>query len=148
MGSQVASDTRDGITKNIPMLDFRAAVDTVDREQRTVELVFSTGAGVERYDWWSGKRFIEKLSLNPAHIRLKRINAGGPLLNSHASWSLDDQIGVVVDGSVRITSKEARATVRFSSRKDVEGIWQDVCDGIIRNVSVGYRVHKFEEEQG
>jgi phage head maturation protease len=37
-------------------------------------------------------------------------------------------------------------SVRFSRRSDVEDIWQDVRDGIVRWVSVGYRVHKFEED--
>ena len=43
-----------------------------------------------------------------------------------------------------------RATVRFSDRADVEPIWQDVKGGIIRNVSVGYRVQTYEirEEEG
>lgn len=127
---------------------LRAEVGTIDEERRTVELVFSTGAPVERYDWWTGKRFIEKLSLKPEHIRLDRLKSGAPLLNAHSSYALQDQIGVVEGDSIRLLAKEARATVRFSRRDDVEPIWVDVRDRIIRNVSVGYRVHRFEEEQG
>lgn len=135
-------------TKDIPALYVRADVGTIDEEARTVELVFSTGAAVERFDWWTGKRFIEKLSLKPEHIRLERLNSGAPLLNAHSAWALQDQIGVVQSGSAHLTAKEARATVRFSRRADVEPIFGDVRDGIIRNVSVGYRVHRFEEESG
>jgi len=136
------------VSKDIPMLALRASVGTIDEDTRTVELVFSTGAPVERYDWWTGKRFIEKLSLKPAHIRLDRLNSGAPLLNTHSAYSLDDQIGVVVDGSARLTKTEAGATVRFARTDDVENIWQKVKDRIVRNVSVGYRVHKFEEDAG
>ncbi|MGG6994561.1 UNVERIFIED_CONTAM: hypothetical protein P3C97_30570, partial [Pseudomonas aeruginosa] len=36
------------------------------------------------------------------------------------------------------------ALVRFSKREDVEAIFQDVRDGILRNISVGYSVHRYE----
>lgn len=135
-------------TIDVPPLSVRASVATVDEEARTVELIFSTGAAVDRFDWMSGQRYVEKLSLNPKHVRTERLNAGAPLLNAHSAYSLSDQIGVVESGTVRITGTEGRATVRFSKRADVEPIFRDVTDGIIRSVSVGYRVHKFEEEKG
>jgi hypothetical protein len=97
-------------------------------------------------DWWTGKRYVEKLSLKAGDVRLERLNAGGPLLDAHSAYSIADQIGVVVPGSAKVDGKEARATVRFSKRDAVEPIFQDVRDGIVRNVSVGYVVHKFVEE--
>lgn len=133
-------------TIDLPAFDTRATLASINEDERTVELVFSTGADVERCDWWTGKRYIERLSLKPDHIRLERLNAGGPLLDSHSSWSISDQIGAVVPGSCRLTKTEARATVKFSRREAVEEVWQDVRDGIVRSVSVGYRVHKFEED--
>jgi hypothetical protein len=59
-----------------------------------------------------------------------------------------DILGSVVPDSVVLTKKEGRARVRFSSREAVEPVWQDVQDGHIKHVSVGYRIHKFEEEAG
>lgn len=135
-------------TIEVAPLDLRAAVGTVNDETRTVELTFSTGADVVRYDWVSGKRFIERLSMDPKHIRLERLNAGAPLLNAHSAYSLADQIGIVEPNTAKLAGKEGRATVRFSKRTDVEPFYQDVRDGIIRNVSVGYRVHRFEETAG
>ena len=132
----------------MPPLSIRAVVATINEADRTVELIFSTGAPVERYDWMSDKRYLETLSLDPAHVRLERLNDGGPLLDGHSAWSVSDQLGAVVPGSVRLTKSEAHATVRFSKRDAVEGIWQDVRDGIIRAVSVGYRVYRFEESLG
>jgi hypothetical protein len=133
-------------TVDLPPLCIRAAVSTIDADARTVEVVFSTGAGVERMDWWTGKRYIEKLSLKPEAVRIDRLNAGAPLLDAHSAYSIVDQIGVVESGSVKLTAKEARATVRFSKRDAVEPIFQDVREGIIKNVSVGYKVYRFEEE--
>jgi hypothetical protein len=135
-------------TERLPMLDVRADVGAVDAESRTVELIFSTGAPVLRVDWWTGKRYIEKLSMKPEHIRLDRLNAGAPLLNTHQSYRLEDQIGVVEEGSAKVSGGKATARVRFSGRADVAPILQDVKDKVIRNVSVGYRVHKFEEVTG
>jgi len=134
-----------------PML-LRAEVraDRIDVEARTAEVIFSTGAGVDRFDYWTGKRYVETLSLEPGHVRLKRINNSAPLLDSHSSYDLRSQIGVVVPGSARIEGGKATATVRFSKRAEVEPIFQDVIDGIVRNVSVGYKAHKYEktEEEG
>jgi len=133
-------------------LVLRAEVraDRIDKEARTAEVVFSTGAAVERFDWWTGKRYVETLSLEPGHVRLKRINNSAPLLDAHSSYELRNQIGVVVPKSARIENGEATATVRFSKRVDVEPLFQDVVDGIVRNVSVGYKVHTYEktDEEG
>ena len=135
-------------TIDVPPLSVRAEVATVDEAARTVQLVFSTGAAVERYDWMSGKRYREVLSLKPGDVVLDRLNSGAPLLDAHSAYSITDQIGVVEPGTVKLTAKEARATVRFSKRAAVEPIWTDVKDGVIRSVSVGYRILKFEETAG
>lgn len=131
----------------MPALSFRAAIaaQTVDDGERTVELVWTTGAPVQRMDYWTGERYIEVLSLDPAHIRLDRLNDGGPVLDSHSSYSVGDILGAVVPGSVTLTKKEGRAKVRFSRREAVEPIWQDIRDGIVSHVSVGYKTHKVEE---
>jgi hypothetical protein len=128
-------------------LDRRADVGDVNAETRTVELVFSTAKGgdVLRYDWDTGKRYWERLSLDPAHVRLDRLNNGAPLLNAHSAYTLANVIGVVEDGSVQLTTSDARAVVRFSKREDVEPFYRDVVDKIIRNVSVGYKIHVMEE---
>lgn len=131
---------------DLPSLSVRAAVGSVNAEARTVDLIFSTGAAVDRFDWMSGKRYLEVLSMDPAHVRLNRLNAGAPLLDAHSAYSVGDILGAVQPDSARIEKKQGVATVRFSKRDTVEPIWNDVVDGIIRSVSVGYRVYKFVEE--
>lgn len=136
-------------TITVPPLDRRASVDTIDADTRTVHLVFATTAGgdVVRYDWDTGQRYVERLSLDSKHVRLDRLNSGAPLLNTHSAYTLADIIGVVEDGSAELGKTDARATVRFSKRDDVEPYYRDVLDKIIRNVSVGYRVHRFEQQE-
>lgn len=135
-------------TVDLPPLSVRADVGSINEEARTVDLIFSTGAAVERRDYWTGQRYLEVLSLDPKHVRLQRLNAAGPLLDAHSAWSVGDVLGAVVPGSARIEKGKAIATVKFSARAAVEEIWQDVKAGIHRSVSVGYRVHKFEEDAG
>ena len=132
--------------------DVRLAPDTIDAQARTVELVWSTGAPVRRRDLFTGRRYDEVLSLDPAHVDLSRLNAGAPLLNAHGAYNLLNVLGVVerawiADGT---DGPQGRAIVRFSEREDVEPLWQDIQAGIIRSVSVGYAVRAYEviEEDG
>jgi hypothetical protein len=130
----------------MPALCVRASVGTINPDTRTTDLIFSTGAAVDRMDPWTGKRYREVLSMDPAHIRLERLNAGAPLLDAHSAYSIADVIGAVQPGSARVEKGQGLATVRFSKRDAVEPIWNDVVDQIIRSVSIGYKVYKFQEE--
>ena len=117
---------------------------SVDKDTRTAELTWSTGARVLRQSL-SGERFYEELSLSPESVDLTRLASGAPLLNSHRAQDLSDQIGVVEEAWIE--EGGARARVRFSSRPEVASIFQDVSDGIIRNVSVGYRILETTREK-
>lgn len=133
-------------TRQLPPLALRAAVapSTFDAAARTVEVVWTTGATVLRQDYWDGPWY-ESLSLAPGAVRLDRLNNGAPFLACHDNDDLDDVIGVVE--RAWITGNEGRALVRFSGREDVAPILQDVQDGILRNVSVGYQVHTYVIER-
>src|SRR5678809_1155506 len=135
-------------TIEIPPLCLRAEVASINDALRTVDVVFSTGAAVDRMDFWTGKRYREVLSLKPGAVRLDRLNSGAPLLDSHSAFSVADILGTVVRGSAKIHKGQAIATLRFSKRQAVEPFYQDVRDGIITSVSTGYRVHRFDEVVG
>ncbi|AEI76545.1 peptidase U35 phage prohead HK97 [Cupriavidus necator N-1] len=132
-----------GERRDLPLMGRSAEVGTVDRDARTVDLVWTTGARVQRYDWWNERYYLEELSLDPAHVRMGRLQSGtANLLNTHSSYDLSDVLGVVTAAS--LDGDQGRASVRFSQRDDVQPYFQDVVDGIIRNVSVGYRIYKME----
>lgn len=122
----------------------RAAVEGIDRERRTARVTWSTGADVLRNHHAIGT-FIERLSMDPAHVRLARLNSGAPLLNAHQSDTLHHVLGVVVEGSAHTDGRVGTASVRFSQRADVAPVFADVCDRVIRGVSVGYKVHGYRE---
>ncbi|MBS7789268.1 Mu-like prophage major head subunit gpT family protein [Roseococcus sp. SDR] len=114
---------------------------TYDAEARTVEVTWTTGADVRRYDWWEGRHYIERLTVSEEAVDLSRLNAGAPVLDTHSSWELSDQIGVVE--RAWIEGGEGRAVLRFSEREDVQGIVRDIQAGIIRNISAGYWVDEW-----
>lgn len=121
--------------------------ESINEEARTVDLVWSTGSEVLRWDWWTGKRYKETLSLDAAHVRMDRLNGGAPLLDTHNAYSLDGVLGVVEPGTAMVDGAEGRATVRFADTPEIEPIWRKVAQKIIRNVSVGYIVHKVEKTE-
>lgn len=136
--------------QDLPMQTRAAAFapGSINENDRTIELVWSTGATVRRKDWYNGRVYDEELSLDPAHVDLSRLNNGAPLLNTHRSYELEGVVGVVESASIK--NGEGHAVVRFSERDEVAGLWNDVRAGIIRNVSIGYAVRAFEciEEDG
>jgi hypothetical protein len=133
-------------TRQLPKLHTRAAFvpATLNEANRTVELTWSTGSQVRRIDFWSDKEWIEELSMDRAHVNLERLNSGAPLLANHSNYELNDVIGVV--DKAWIEGGEGRALVRFSERDEVKPILNDVKTGILRNISVGYRVNKFQKQ--
>lgn len=134
--------------RNMPMQTRQAAFQpaTLNESERTVELVWTTGASVRRIDFWTGRAYYEELSLDEGAVDLARLNSGAPLLNSHAAYALGNVIGVVE--RAWLENGEGRAVVRFSERAEVAPILADVKSGILRNVSVGYQVEKYQIEEG
>lgn len=130
-----------GSTHSVRAADLVPA--SFDAADRSVELVWSTGARVRRQPLF-GEPFDEELSLDPAHVRLERLNGGAPLLKVHDMGTLDAVIGSVVPGTARIENGRGIARVRFSDRVEVEPILADIRAGHLRAVSIGYQVHRFE----
>ena len=113
----------------------------IDEQARTATLAFASETPYERY--WG----IEILDINPTAMRQGRLRSGANLLVDHDSR---DVVGVIE--SVEVSAdRVARATVRFGRSARAEEVWTDVRDGIRRNVSVGYMIHKaqlVEERDG
>jgi phage head maturation protease len=115
---------------------------SVNEDARTADLVFTTGALVRRWDWSEGE-YEEELLVSEASMRMDRLRGGANLLADHNAWDIDDVLGVVERAWVQ--DGKGYATVRFARDEDTEVVWQKVKDGILRNVSVGYIVHAYQE---
>ncbi len=108
-------------------LDSRA----INKDARTAEFTFSSDIELER---WPG--VIEVLSHAPGSVDMTRLRNGAPLLFNH---DVDEYVGVVESASIG-ADRKGRCVVRFSENDDGEKVWRDVQAGILRNVSVGYRI--------
>ena len=135
------------ITRGVEFIRGSFAPSTFDKEKRTVDIIASTGARVVRQPFFS-ESFIEELEVSRKAVRLERFKNGAPLLDNHGVFSqkgVRATIGVIE--RAKIENKQIVTTVRFSEREDVQDIVRDVEAGIIRNASVGYTVHRMEEQK-
>lgn len=115
-----------------------------DADAYTVEIVWTTGATVRRCDPWDGDEFDEELSLDDGAVRLDRLNAGAPFLDSHDPSECARVVGSVVRGTARIEGGKGICTVQLSRARDVADTVTKIREGVLRNVSVGYWVHRYD----
>lgn len=117
----------------------------IDEESRLVRLSFSSEEPVTRASFFSDP-WIEVLGHERSEVDLQRLNNSAPVLYNHDRNERGSRIGVVE--RAWIENGRGYAEIRLSKRDEVEGFWQDVRDGILRNVSVAYRINerKLEEE--
>jgi len=115
-----------------------------DEAQRTVDVVWTTGARRRAYDWFNDTLFEEELAVTTDAVDMSRFEAGTlQVLDGHRAYGgVDAILGVAVRGS--ITDGEGRATLRMSGNPEHAGVIGDIRDGIIRAVSFGYSVQRYE----
>ena len=107
-----------------------------EQEDRVMQFSFSSEYPVERGFG------MEVLSHEDGAADFARLNDGAPLLFNH---DMDRPIGVVERAYLDKDKKKAFSRVRFSRNAFAQEILTDVKDGIMRNVSVGYRIKEMEE---
>lgn len=101
-----------------------------EKGDRRIALSFSSEEPFER---WFG---MEILNHSNENVDLEFLNSGNaPLLLDHDPEKV---IGVIE--SCVIKDRRGLAIVRFSENKIPSEIYQDVIDGIRKNISVGYRI--------
>lgn len=136
-------------TVQLPSITLGAEIraTSFNEDDNTIDVIFSTGAKVRRYSWSEGP-YDEELEVSDKSVRLERLNLGAPFLDTHDSYRVRSMLGSVVPGSAYIKDGKGHAKVALSRREEVKGAVQDIRDGILRNVSVGYRYHKVEKIEG
>lgn len=121
------------------ILHTRVMPQSWDDATREIELCISTGAPGSRWDWRTGAEYVEELDVTGCDLT-RLINAGSVLLDHDAE--VENVIGRVLEGRVEDGAVIVRA--RLSSRPEMAGYVQDIRDGVIHSLSVGYTV---EEEE-
>jgi phage head maturation protease len=112
-----------------------------NEEERLIEVSFSSETPVKRGGGFS-EEWIETLGHKNTETDLTRINNKAPVLYNHDCFDKESRIGVVE--RAWLEDGRGKALLRISKRNEVEGIWQDIQDGILCNVSVGYRINTKE----
>lgn len=113
---------------------FQLKREAVNEEKRSVTLSVSSETPVER---WFGT---EVIGHSAEEVDTSRLEASAPMLWMH-DWM--DQRGVIE--GYELKDGKLHVTMRFSENPKAEELWRDVKAGIIKNVSIGYRVMEFTE---
>lgn len=99
-------------------------------DNNNFQFSFSSTTPYERYYG------LEILDHKASSIRLNRLNDGAPILFNHDPNQL-----VGVAERAWIEDGKGYVSGRYSSSQFAQQVRQDVLDGIVRNVSVGYKVY-------
>lgn len=130
--------------RTLPMQLRRGELSAVNAEARTMDVVWTTGASVDRIQWvgWdTAVPYVEELRVSDASVNLERMNAGAPVLDSHSTWSTRSQVAVVE--RAWIEKGNGFATIRFPSAGVDEAsdrLFALASEKIVRNISVGYSI--------
>ena len=124
--------------KPIHLPDLTLALSS-ESDARVAECVFYAGASTYYYPF---DRIT--FSLEDGACDLARFQSGSaPVLLNHNKWDVNSQVGVISDPVIE--NGVAKATLRFTAREDFSGMWQDIRDGIVRNVSMGVQPLEIRE---
>ncbi len=109
--------------------------DTIDTENRTAEFSVTSNKPIEH---WFGDLILEHTE---DAIIWDRFNDGASFRDTH--WG--DQIGVIEKAWIDHEAGKMRIRVRFSkTTARANEVWGDIEDGIRRNVSARFEIHKME----
>jgi HK97 family phage major capsid protein len=107
-----------------------------EEEGRMLEFPFASEAPVERYYG------TEILKMDEKSMDLSRLNDGAPLLYQHDA---DRIVGVVQRAYIK--NKRAYARVKLANNELGREMQELIKDGIIRNVSFGYKINSMEADE-
>lgn len=110
----------------------------------TIDVVWTTGSRRRAYDYWTDTVYEEELVVDAESVDLARFEAGAvQVLDNHRVYG---GVGAILGIASRgwIDNGQGLATIRLSQREELAGIVQDIRAGIIRTISFGYSVQRYE----
>ena len=131
----------------LPVVSRVGKLQSFNAETNTARMTISSeGARVRRYGYGIGE-YYEELGHNEGQIDLGRAQTGAVnFLKNHGGYRgarIEDVLGRVYD--VSVDGGKMEASVQFATRDEVQGLIKDIREGILKNVSVGYRVKELEK---
>ena len=107
----------------------------IDTEKRTVKISISSATPCDR------GFFSEVLVHSREAIDLSRVSGGCQALFNH---NPNEYVGIVEDAWLDPDQERCYALVRFDTHPTAEQVFQSIQGGILRNISIGYRVKDWE----
>lgn len=117
-------------TNELVEMGFKIDTRRLNVDERTVDATLSTSDVVDM-----GFGIKQRLAHGPNAIDMIRAKSGLALLFNHDQ---DRPIGRV--NNIRSDGDKLKGTLKFSSNKDAESVFNDVRDGILTDISIGYKV--------
>ncbi len=125
---------REALTSEVQHRTFSVETRAVNEEKRTVELSFSSEYPVER---WYGREYLshdeDAVDVSPL------VDAGSVLRNHDPDQIVAKPVKVWIDTKAR----KGKAVIQFGTTELAEKTFQEVKEGLLRGVSVGYRVREY-----
>lgn len=124
-----------------PMDGEDAAEQALLADNLILEFPFSSEAPYLRSSYWD-EPWVEVLGHADGECDLTRLMDGAPVLSNHGRYSTGDSPLLLLGTTQRAWIENGRGyvEVKLSRREGMEGLVQDILDGIVRNVSVGYQI--------
>ena len=99
---------------------------------------------MRRFDYWEGKPYDEALDVTPEAVDMTRFDAGTvQVIDNHRLYGgVNAILGIAERGW--IADGEGRALLKLSQRDELAGVVRDIQGGIIRTISFGYSVQRYE----
>lgn len=138
----------DGILhRNLPAtLIIRQAdpADPAEGEDGLLRLQLSVSSETPylRSNYWDDP-WIEVLGHKPSEIDLTRLNDGAPVLANHDRYTPVGNTPLAAIGAVEkasVSGGRLQADIVISRRESLADLRQDIGDGLVRNVSIGYQI--------
>jgi hypothetical protein len=110
-------------------------------ENLVLEFPFSSEEPYLRSSWWD-EPWVEVLGHGDGECDLTRLNSGAAVLLNHGCNETEDAPMRSIGTTTRAWLEGGRGYVeiKLSRRDGMEGLVQDILDGIVRNISVGYQI--------
>ena len=161
---KAAAELRQAITFSAPRVEYFASVsakesgilpETLDAKERTVDVVWYSGATVPRIDPETGSEYMLRLDMEGC--RFDRLNAGAAVFDSHMSGTdfrslvaekagTKAQVGVVLKAWAK--GPAGHATLKFDEAdEDAQQLFGKIQTGTVRNLSFGTWINSMELEK-
>jgi len=143
---QAAATADRSVVADMPMQlrDAQIVPASFDEATNTVDCVWTTGARRRAYDWFNDVVYEEELDVSREAVDMSRFEAGTvQVIDSHDVYSgVSAILGIATRGSV--INGEGRASLMLSSDPEKAGVVGDIKAGVIRAMSFGYSVQRYE----